>query len=156
MAKKCESIKKNGEKCGAHAQTGKSVCIFHDPDREADGRRARRAGGLRRSRAVAVFPSAKPDHPLGDAKEVSGFLADCINQLSRGELDPRIANSIGYVTSIHLHSLEQVSAEAKVNATSQLYAKRLYLPDWRREVIEGLQKKELEERKRLGNGEPTP
>lgn len=31
------------------------------------------------------------------------------------------------VTSIHLHSLEQVSAEAKVEATSQLYAKRLYL-----------------------------
>jgi hypothetical protein len=51
--------------------------------------------------------------------------------------------------SIHLHSLEKVSAEAKVGATSQLYAKRLFLPEWRREVIEGLQKKELEERKRL-------
>ncbi|HZW96317.1 MAG TPA: hypothetical protein VFF64_25450 [Candidatus Eremiobacteraceae bacterium] len=156
MTKKCECPKKNGEKCGAYAPTGKSVCIFHDPAREADGRRARRAGGLRRSRAVAVLPSATPDHPLGNPKEVSGLLADCINQLHRGELDTRVANAIGYVTSIHLRSLEQVSAEAKVDPTSQLYAKRLYLPDWRREVIEGLQKKELEEQKRLGTGEPKP
>jgi len=30
------------------------------------------------------------------------------------------------------------------NTTNQLYAKRLYLPDWRRETIEGLQAKELQ------------
>jgi hypothetical protein len=156
MTKKCECLRKNGEKCGAYAPTGKSVCIFHDPAREADGRRARRAGGLRRSRAIAVPPSATPDHPLGNPKEVSGLLADCINQLHRGELDARVANAIGYVTGIHLRSLEQVSAEANVDSTSQLYAKRLFLPEWRREVIEGLQKKELEEKKRLGTGKPKP
>jgi hypothetical protein len=113
MTKKCECPKKNGEKCGAYAPTGKSVCIFHDPARETDGRRARRAGGLRRSRALAVLASATPDHPLGNPKEVSGLLADCINQLHRGELDTRVVNTIGYVTSIHLRSVEQVSAEAK-------------------------------------------
>jgi hypothetical protein len=74
MTKKCECLRKNGEKCGAYAPTGKSVCIFHDPAREAEGRRARRAGGLRRSRAIAVLPSAAPDHPLGNPKEVSGLL----------------------------------------------------------------------------------
>jgi hypothetical protein len=31
------------------------------------------------------------------------------------------------------------------NTTNQLYAKRLYLPEWRRETIEGLQKKEFPE-----------
>jgi hypothetical protein len=64
MTKKCECLKKNGEKCAAYAPTGKSVCIFHDPAREAYGRRARRAGGLRRRRAVAVLPSAMSDHPF--------------------------------------------------------------------------------------------
>jgi hypothetical protein len=105
MTKKCECLKKNAEKCGAYAPTGKSVCIFHDPAREADGRRARRAGGLRRSRAVAVLPSATPDHPLGNSKEVSGLLADCFNQLHRGELDTRVANAIG--SMLQKHALEK-------------------------------------------------
>jgi len=38
----------------------------------------------------------------------------------------------------------RISAEAKADATSQLYAKRLYLPDWRREIIEEIQRAERE------------
>jgi len=94
MGRKCELRKKGGERCNADAQTGKSVCVFHDPDKASDGRRARRAGGLTRSRAATVLPCDTPDHPLGNTKEVSAFLADSINQLRRGELDPRVANGI--------------------------------------------------------------
>lgn len=144
MTKKCESLKKNGERCGADAQTGKSICIFHDPAREADGRRARRAGGLRRGRAVAVLPSATPDHPLGNTKEFLSFLAVCLNQLRRGELDASDANSIGYVGSVFLRGLENVSAKTSADGASRLYAKRLYLSDWRREKIEELQRDEQE------------
>ncbi len=76
MAKKCEFGKKNGEPCGADAQTAKSLCVFHDPDKASEGRRARRAGGIARSRLAAVLPSDTPDHPLGNTKDVSAFLAD--------------------------------------------------------------------------------
>jgi hypothetical protein len=100
MAKKCEFRKKNGERCGADAQTGKNLCVFHDPARAVDGRRARKAGGIRRSQAAAVLPSDTPDHPLGNTKEVSAFLADSINQLRRGQLDPRVANGVGYLSSV--------------------------------------------------------
>ena len=60
MPKKCEFRKKTGELCGADAQTGKSLCVFHDPARAADGHRARRAGGIHRSRVAAVLPSDTP------------------------------------------------------------------------------------------------
>jgi hypothetical protein len=33
----------------------------------------------------------------------------------------------------------RISAEAKTGNTPQLYAKRLYLPDWRKEAIERIQ-----------------
>ncbi len=97
MAKKCEFGKKNGEPCGADAQTGKSLCVFQDPDKASDGRRARRAGGIARSRGGTVLPSDTPDHPLGNTKNVSAFLADSINELRRGQLDPRVAK--GWDTS---------------------------------------------------------
>src|SRR5450631_2029328 len=114
MTKKCEFRKKNGERCGADAQTGRSLCVFHDPARAVDGHRARKAGGIRRSQAVAVLPVDTPDHPLGNTLDVSAFLADSINQLRRGQLDPRVANAVGYLTSVLLRSLEQGPLEERM------------------------------------------
>jgi hypothetical protein len=107
MGKKCESRKKNGKRCGADAQTGKNLCCFHDPARVDDGHRDRQAGGVRRSQAAAVLPSDAPDHPLGDTNQVSVLLADSINRLRRGQLDPRVANGIGYLASVLLKGLDQ-------------------------------------------------
>src|SRR5580704_18515781 len=123
MARKCEFRKKNGERCGADAQTGKSLCVFHDPARACEGRRARRAGGITRSRLATVLPADSPDHPLGNTTDVSALLSDLsdsINRLRRGQLDPRVANAIGYLTSVLLRSLEQGPIEerlAKIKAT---------------------------------------
>jgi hypothetical protein len=120
MARKCEFRKKNGERCGADAQTGKSLCVFHDPARACEGRRARRAGGITRSRLATVLPADSPDHPLGNTTDVSALLSDSINRLRRGQLDPRVANAIGYLTSVLLRSLEQGPIEerlAKIEAT---------------------------------------
>jgi hypothetical protein len=107
MARKCEFRKKNGERCGADAQTGKSLCVFHDPARASEGRRARRAGGITRSRLATVLPADTPDHPLGNTADVSALLSDCINRLRRGQLDPRVANSMGYLASVLLKALDQ-------------------------------------------------
>jgi hypothetical protein len=120
MVKKCEFRKKNGERCGADAQTGKSLCVFHDPARASEGRRARRAGGITRSRLATVLPADTPDHSLGNTTDVSAFLSDSINRLRRGQLDPRVANAMGYLTSVLLRSLEQGPIEerlAKIEAT---------------------------------------
>ena len=37
MTKKCEFKKKNSERCGADAQTGQGLCIFHDPAKASEG-----------------------------------------------------------------------------------------------------------------------
>ena len=113
MARKCELRKKNGEGCGADAQTGNSVCVFHDPARALEGHRARRAGGITR-RPATVLPSDTQDCPLGNTKEVSALLSDSINQLRRGELDPRVANAVGYLSSVLLRSLEQGPVEERL------------------------------------------
>ncbi len=114
MAKKCEFRKKNGERCGADAQTGKSLCVFHDPARASEGRRARPAGGITRSRLAVVLPVDTPDHPLGNTVDVSALLSDSINRLRRGQLDPRVANAMGYLTSVLLRSLEQGPVEERL------------------------------------------
>jgi hypothetical protein len=114
MTKKCEFRKKNGGKCDANAQAGKNSCVFHDPTKVEEGQKARRAGGLRRSRPAAVLPRDTPDHPLRNTTEVSAFLAETINQVRRGAIDPRVANCMGQLASVMLRSLEQGPLEIRM------------------------------------------
>jgi hypothetical protein len=112
---KCQSLRKDGQACGADAQTGKSVCIFHDPERSADAVRARRAGGIARSQPPSVLSSNTPETRLISFKEVSSLLGDSINQVLRGEIDPRIANTVGYLSAIPLKALEQGEVEERLS-----------------------------------------
>jgi hypothetical protein len=81
--------------------------VSPDWHRADDGHRARQAGGVHRSHSAAVLSSDTPDHPLGDTNQVSVLLADSINRLRRGQLDPRVANSMGYLASVLLKALDQ-------------------------------------------------
>jgi hypothetical protein len=114
MAEQCGGTKKDGSLCTARAQVGKSVCIFHDPDREADGDRARRAGGLARSAPARVLPADTPALPLNSCKDVVSLLGESISQVRRGELDPRVANAIGYMSGILLKALDQGVIEERL------------------------------------------
>ena len=111
MPKKCRFRKKNGKICGANAQIEKDLCVFHDPAKAADGRRARRAGGINRTRNNAVLSPETPDVPLLTVHNVSTLLADSINQVRRGQLDVRVANTVGFLAGILLKALEQSRVE---------------------------------------------
>jgi hypothetical protein len=114
MAIKCIARNKSGSRCNADAQIGKRLCVFHDPEKSEAVLRARRAGGIARTRA-AVLPTDTPDHSLRNAAEVSDFLAELVNQVRRGQLDARMANGIGYLTSVLLRALEAGPLEERVS-----------------------------------------
>jgi hypothetical protein len=61
-----------------------------------------------------VLPGDTPDHPLEKTTDISHFLADSINHLRRGQLDPRVANAVGYLTSVLLRALEQGPVEERL------------------------------------------
>jgi len=123
MSKRCQFRKRNGEKCSADVQSGKDVCVFHDPERTEDGGRARRAGGLSHTRVAAVLAAETPDHPLRSTKEVSDLLAESINQLRRGQLDPKVANAVGYLASVLLRSLGQGRIEERLAQLERILGK---------------------------------
>jgi hypothetical protein len=111
---KCHFQKGKNKNCRANAQVGKLFCVFHDPDRTADVQKARRAGGFSRTRNAATLPLETPDHPLGTTRDAANLLGDSINRLRRGELDPRVANAIGYLTCVLLRALEQDPTEERL------------------------------------------
>ena len=111
MSKNCKFLKKDGTQCRADVQIGKDSCVFHDPLRAEEVRRARRQGGIKRSRQVACLVSRIPDRPLTTAAEISSLLADTTNQVRGLQLDPGVGNTIGYLASVQLASLRQGKVE---------------------------------------------
>jgi hypothetical protein len=62
-----------------------------------------------------VLPQGTPDNPLRNTHEVVTLLAESINHLRRGQLDPRVANAVGYLSGILLKALEQGRTEERLN-----------------------------------------
>jgi hypothetical protein len=114
MAYKCHFEKKNGSRCEANAQPANGLCVFHDPARADEGRRARQTGGVNRTRLAAILPPGTPDNPLRNTQEVAKLLGESINQVRHGQLHPRIANTVGYLSLILLKALEQSSTEERL------------------------------------------
>ena len=140
MSRKCLAKNRKGERCGAWALTGGTQCPIHsDPELAAKM-------GSRHGRTFSPPPNALdlPYRPLKSNGEVIEFLEETMNRLRQGPVDLRTANAIGRLAGPLLKAIDQrtarTSADANASLKSQLYAKRLFLPEWRREAIEKVQK----------------
>jgi hypothetical protein len=114
MKRQCRYKKPDGKKCQAHAIAGSEFCFFHDPNRAGDRRVAQQTGGLRNK--SASLPPDTPDIEMRSVSDVVALLGVTLNQVRRGQIDPRIANAVGYLSSTLLKALEIGRLEARVSA----------------------------------------
>ena len=108
----CKAKKDSGERCKARPLSGSRYCFFHDPARARERRAAQKRGGKRHK--LAVLPSETADFPTETANDVVNLLGRTINQVRRGEIDPRIANAVGYLSGIILKAREQGDIEERL------------------------------------------
>lgn len=99
-------------RCRANTIAGSEFCFFHDPAKETAREAARRAGG--RVGKTAVLPPDTPDVPLSSTADAVRFLGQTINQVRRGEVEPKVANAIGYLSATLLRALEQGDIERRL------------------------------------------
>jgi hypothetical protein len=110
----CGFTKQDGARCQAHAMDGSGLCFFHDPDLANERTEARRAGG-RRNKA-AVLPLDASTCCLESIKDGASLLGATINQVRRGELDPRVGNCTGYLAGILLKAIEAESLDERISS----------------------------------------
>jgi len=110
----CEMIKADGGKCQGRKIASSSYCFFHDPEKGAEREAAQKAGGLRNK--LAVLSRSTPDARLLDAPDALRLVAETINQVRRGEIDPKVANTIGYLCSLFLKTLNETESERRLAA----------------------------------------
>ena len=88
------------------------MCFFHDPAAAEKRTAAQRRGG-QKGRAT-VLPANTPDFPLNDAGDASALLSVTINQLRRGQLDPKIATGLGYLLGLKMKAMDMAKLEKRV------------------------------------------
>jgi len=124
-AKKCNHVLETGERCGSYSQAGKDLCFMHDPDNKEAHLDACRRGG-----------SVKPTAIKGDLKRVTDIetphdvirlLSATIEEVRAGKIDPKVANTIGYLSSHLLKAFEVANLEGKVEELQAILSDREFV-----------------------------
>jgi transcriptional regulator with GAF, ATPase, and Fis domain len=118
----CEKIKSNGERCRAMAMAGSQYCFFHDPSVIEARKAAQRQGGQENGQEVLSADVA--DVPLHSGKDVAGFLAETINQVRKGQVSPKIASTVGYLSSLLMKALDTTDLEERLAKVEQVLQMR--------------------------------
>ena len=108
----CRAKKPDGSSCQAAALPGSDFCFFHDPDR-ADERQAARSFGGSRNR-MKTLDAAAPDIKIESCQDVVRLISETINQVRKGDIDPRIANAIGYLSNVLIKAAEMGDLEDRI------------------------------------------
>lgn len=112
----CKQTKSNGERCRANAVSGSKFCFWHSPGQESARKKARQRGGRARMqpKQLKTLSSDAPNAKIKSADDVVALLSETINQVLRGEVDPKVANTVGYLSGIILRAREQGDIEERI------------------------------------------
>ncbi|MEI6438001.1 MAG: hypothetical protein WCO69_04545 [Candidatus Omnitrophota bacterium] len=100
---KCSHFHEDGKQCGAFALTGKALCFSHDPESREAKLEAVVKGGQTKAKRVT-----EPLTPVGIKvpQDVVTLLIQTIGELRSGEVDQKMATTIGFLSGQLLRAFE--------------------------------------------------
>ena len=123
----CKAVKQDGDPCTAKALQGRDFCFFHDPDNATKAKEAQTKGGA--SKPVLTVVKSWRGQPGEDGEtttiqtprpdEIVCLLADTIDEVKTGQIDPKIANAVGYLAGVMLKALQHEALEERLQAIEE-------------------------------------
>lgn len=111
-SKVCSGTKPDQTKCRAAAIPGSAFCFFHEPSKAIERREAQARGG--QNNRIKTLTESSPEVNVEDAGDATTLLSDTINNVLKGRIDPRVANSVGYLVGILLKAKERDDLEQRI------------------------------------------
>src|ERR1035437_4172917 len=118
ISKTCSATKPDESKCNAAAMPGSKFCFFHDPSNAKMRREAQAQGG--RQNRMKTLESTAPDVKVEDCGDAIALISETINQVRKGQIDPRVANSVGFLANILIKAVEQNKLETRIEQLEAL------------------------------------
>jgi hypothetical protein len=120
---KCKATRRDGTECQAQAQAGREYCYFHDPTKAEAVKAARSRGGssIKTLTPKAIKPwRGEPGETMvirsPRPQDVVNLLADTIDEVKAGQIDPKIANAVGYLSNVILKAFETEALDERLAA----------------------------------------
>lgn len=110
--KPCHGVKPDGSRCMAAALPGSDYCFFHDPSKADERREAQSLGG--RQNRMRTLDATAPDVRVENCQDVVRLLSETINHVRKGQIDPRVANAVGYLANVLIRATEQGELERRL------------------------------------------
>ncbi len=76
-----------------------------------------------------TLEGATPDAKIQNCGDALALISDTINQVRKGDIDPRVANSVGYLATIAMRAFEQNDLETRIAKLESLLKSRDPVPD---------------------------
>ncbi len=110
-ARRCNAIRRDGRRCTSPVVLSSGFCFAHDPARRDDAIAGRRAGGRGRSTVARRRRQLSPR-----AAAICDRLEPLLDELRRGEIDPRVATAMASVakTLVQLESTAGLDERLRV------------------------------------------
>lgn len=118
----CKAARQDGVVCQTAPLLGSDFCYFHDPAKADERRQAQSLGG--RQHRIRTLNAATPDARMRDCGDVVALISETINQVRKGTIDPRIANSVGYLANVLIKAFEQDELETRIERLETLLERR--------------------------------
>jgi hypothetical protein len=117
-SKTCSATKSDHSKCRAPALPESDFCFFHDPSKAEKRKEAQAEGG--RQNRMKTLEDSTPDVKVEDSGDAIALISETINQVRKGRIDPRIANSVGYLANILIRAVDQDKLETRIEKLEAL------------------------------------
>lgn len=75
------------------------------------------------------LPAETPDVKIENCRDVVELVSDTINQIRKGQLDPRIGNALGYLSAVLIKAAEQGDMERRIDDLEALVKGRKHTMD---------------------------
>ena len=98
------------------------LCFLHANPAKASELGQR--GGKAKSSTPASAPAEYVRRTLQNVDDVTSLLADTINDLRDGNIDPKLANTVGYLATGMLKALQQGDIEGRLRAMEAVLSTR--------------------------------
>ena len=118
---RCEHILADGRQCGSWAMEGATKCFSHNEATQEQKAIAVRKGGATRQ---AVIDTPLQQITINTPADIVKLLAQTINEVRDGTLDPRIANTIAYIAGHLIKAYEVSELNGKTEELKSIIAER--------------------------------
>ncbi len=92
------------------ARSGEGAIVGELRRLSAERRAAQSAGGSR----IKTLAADAPDVKVADCRDVVALISETINQVRKGQVDPRVANAVGYLANVLIKAVEQGELERRL------------------------------------------